>query len=102
MGIQLYLLVYVNDIVVTGNNVTTINNFKNALSKRFSLKDLGLLHYFIGVEVLPNAYGLIFSQSKYISNKPLPSSSFQPNLIKLGVVDTSPNLRGTKGTISAA
>lgn len=68
MGIQLYLLVYVNDIVVTGNNVTAINNVKNALSKHFSFKDLGLLHYFIGVEVLPNAYGLIFSQSKYISD----------------------------------
>ncbi|XP_019241541.1 PREDICTED: uncharacterized protein LOC109221518 [Nicotiana attenuata] len=66
MGITLYLLVYVDDIVVTGNNETTINNIKDTLSKRFSLKDLGLLHFFLGVEVLSSADGLIFSQYNYI------------------------------------
>lgn len=49
----IFLLVYEDDIVITGNNLQTINNIKSALSNRFSLKDLGPLHFFLGLEVLP-------------------------------------------------
>ncbi|KAL6328776.1 hypothetical protein AAG906_003793 [Vitis piasezkii] len=50
-GTILYLLVYVDDIIITGNNVEAAQTFIQQLSQRFSLKDLGPLTYFLGVEV---------------------------------------------------
>ena len=47
-----YLLVYVDDLVITGNNSTFINNVIQHLSNRFHLKDMGDLHFFLGVEVI--------------------------------------------------
>ncbi|RVW53564.1 Retrovirus-related Pol polyprotein from transposon RE2 [Vitis vinifera] len=49
-GTILYLLVYVDDIIITGNNVEAAQTFIQQLSQRFSLKDLGPLTYFLGVE----------------------------------------------------
>ncbi|GKE03301.1 retrovirus-related pol polyprotein from transposon RE1 [Tanacetum coccineum] len=48
-----YLLVYVDDIVLAGNDSQFLDHFVNALSKKFSIKDLGILHHFLGVEVVP-------------------------------------------------
>ncbi|KAG8489320.1 hypothetical protein CXB51_017422 [Gossypium anomalum] len=62
----IYLLVYVNDIIVTGNTSSTISQFLQHLSDRFSLKDLSHLHYFLGVKVIPYVDGLFLSQRKYI------------------------------------
>ncbi|BBH07387.1 transposable element gene, partial [Prunus dulcis] len=49
-----------------GNNSTLVAKFIQLLATRFSVKDLGSLHYFLGVEVLPTATGLFLSQQKYI------------------------------------
>ncbi|KAJ9705530.1 hypothetical protein PVL29_003532 [Vitis rotundifolia] len=59
------LLIYVDDIIVTGNDNNIISDLISTLSSEFSLKDLGSLHYFLGLEVkhLPN--GLFVSQTKY-------------------------------------
>jgi histone deacetylase 1/2 len=65
-GNLLYLLVYVDDIILTGNNDTTVQKFIQLLSHRFSLKDLGNLSYFLGVEVFPNDHGILLSQRRYI------------------------------------
>ena len=46
----IYVLVYVDDIVVMADD-TVLEKFITRLSTRFSLKDLGLLSYFLGVEV---------------------------------------------------
>jgi hypothetical protein len=43
-----------------------LSSFIAALSSRFSVKDIGSLHYFLGVEVLPTSASLILSQHKYI------------------------------------
>ncbi|GJZ46009.1 putative RNA-directed DNA polymerase [Tanacetum coccineum] len=59
------LLVYVDDIIITGNNVDEINKFKNLLSSKFLIKDLGELKYFLGIEVIKHDNGLSFSQRKY-------------------------------------
>ncbi|GJU39567.1 ribonuclease H-like domain-containing protein [Tanacetum coccineum] len=49
-GLFIGLLVYVDDIVITGNDLTKIENFKSFLSSKFMIKDLGKLKYFLGIE----------------------------------------------------
>ncbi|CAL9203433.1 unnamed protein product, partial [Musa hybrid cultivar] len=49
-GNTIYLLVYVDDIIVTGNDPLEVQTFLNQLADRFSLKDLGPLSYFLGME----------------------------------------------------
>jgi hypothetical protein len=55
----IYFLVYVDDLVVTGNDPSSIASFITAISTKFSVKDLG-------IEVLPTPSGLFLSQQKYI------------------------------------
>lgn len=64
-GVFLALLVYVDDIVITGNNVDEIEKFKGFLKSKFMIKDLGPLKYFLGIEVLDNKDGICLSQRKY-------------------------------------
>ncbi|GJY90673.1 putative RNA-directed DNA polymerase [Tanacetum coccineum] len=61
----LILLVYVDDIVITGSNLDEINKFKRFLASKFQIKDLGSLKYFLGIEVLENKNGICLSQRKY-------------------------------------
>ncbi|RVW83187.1 Retrovirus-related Pol polyprotein from transposon RE1 [Vitis vinifera] len=65
-GNLLYLLVYVDDIILTGNDDTMVHKFMQLLAHQFSLKDLGHLSYFLGVEVIPNDHGILSSQQSYI------------------------------------
>ncbi|GJT84605.1 putative RNA-directed DNA polymerase [Tanacetum coccineum] len=59
------LLVYVDDIIITGNNVDEIEKFKSYLNTKFMIKDLGKLKYFLGIEVIDTDRGLCLSQKKY-------------------------------------
>jgi hypothetical protein len=61
-----YLLVYVDDFIITGNNSTFIDNVIWHLSNQFHLKDLGDLHFFLGVEVIQTHAGLFLTQHKNI------------------------------------
>lgn len=65
-GVLLYVLVYVDDIIVTGNHQANIDSFVSTLDTQFSLKDLGPISYFLGVEVTPITDGLFLNQHKYI------------------------------------
>jgi Reverse transcriptase (RNA-dependent DNA polymerase) len=47
----IYLLVYVDDIILTGNVFSAINALLTKLHSQFSIKDLCKLHYFLGIEV---------------------------------------------------
>nr|GEV13657.1 hypothetical protein [Tanacetum cinerariifolium] len=62
----LYILVYVDDIIVTCNNKGTIDNIICQLGSAFALKDLGQLNYFLGIEIVPHVSGILLSQKKYI------------------------------------
>ncbi|GKD30867.1 putative RNA-directed DNA polymerase [Tanacetum coccineum] len=62
----LYILVYVDNIIVTGNNKGTIDNIICQLGSAFALKDLGPLNYFLGIEIVPHVFGILLYQKKYI------------------------------------
>ena len=47
-----YLLVYVDDLVIIGNNLCFVSEIVAQLSNRFSLKDMGQLNFFLGMEVI--------------------------------------------------
>jgi len=59
------VLVYVDDIVLTGNNPAATVHFKNYLHTCFSIKDLGILKYFLGIEAARSPQGLFLCQRKY-------------------------------------
>jgi Reverse transcriptase (RNA-dependent DNA polymerase) len=60
------ILVYVDNIIITGNNLEKIRQVKKQLRKNFDIKDLGLLKYFLGIEIAHSPKGLFISQRKYI------------------------------------
>ncbi|KAJ0909110.1 putative RNA-directed DNA polymerase [Helianthus annuus] len=64
-NVTVFLLVYVDDIVLTGNSVVEIEKIKKVLHDTFKIKDLGILKYFLGIEVLYNKGEVCFSQRKY-------------------------------------
>ncbi|KAK5839222.1 hypothetical protein PVK06_007996 [Gossypium arboreum] len=62
----LYVLVYVEDIIVTSSDSSAINQFVKSLHHQFSLTDLGKLNYFLGIEVTYTTDGLVLNKKKYI------------------------------------
>ncbi|KAJ0801453.1 putative RNA-directed DNA polymerase [Helianthus annuus] len=64
-NVIIILLVYVDDIVVTGNNKDEIEKVKASLRENFKIKDLGVLRYFLGIEVLYSDSCVCLSQRKY-------------------------------------
>ncbi|XP_021758730.1 uncharacterized protein LOC110723689 [Chenopodium quinoa] len=59
------LAVYVDDIVITSTNEASILALKAHLHSVFSIKDLGRLHYILGIEVLHLSQGIILTQRKF-------------------------------------
>jgi len=58
------LLLYVDDLFLTGDE-SLIEEVKGKLSAEFEMKDLGSLHYFLGLEVWQKEDGIFLSQGKY-------------------------------------
>ena len=61
----MYLLLYVDDILLTGSSNTLLNMLIFQLSSTFSMKDLGPVHYFLGIQIKTHPSGLFLSQTKY-------------------------------------
>ena len=61
----LFLLLYVDDIIVTGNNVAALQSLIVTLGKEFDLKDLGPLKFFLGLQIEYKAIGFFVHQRKY-------------------------------------
>ena len=66
-GITLILL-YVDDMIITGDDTTGIHNLQKFLSQQFEMKDLGTLSYFLSLEVTFSSDGYYLSQAKYASD----------------------------------
>ena len=59
------LIVYVDDIILTGDDLIEMERLKKSLAFSFEIKDLGTLRYFLGMEVARSRKGLVVSQCKY-------------------------------------
>jgi hypothetical protein len=59
------VLIYVDDLILSSNDVFAVQRFKNYLSHCFHMKDLGKLKFFLGIEVARNSDGIFFCQRKY-------------------------------------
>ena len=60
------LIVYVDDILITGNDEEEIKDISEGLARQFDIKALGTLKYFLGIEVAHSKEGIFISQYKYI------------------------------------
>lgn len=87
-----YVLIYVDDIIVTGNNSVFISTLLAQLQTKFAIKDLGNLHYFLGIEVLKDSNGLFLTQHKYALEV----------LTKAGMLDCKPSLSPSSTKSSSA
>jgi hypothetical protein len=104
VGSHLIILVlYVDDLILTGSDSKLLNHVKTSLKKKFEMTDLGFLHYFLGLQVLQTNEGIFLSQSKYACDllrrfhmddcKPSPSP-FQSG-VKIYATCTSPEVDAT-------
>ena len=59
-------LIYVDDVIIKGDDSKSIKGKHIFLDERFSIKDLGALKYFLGIEVARTKEGLVLSQRKYV------------------------------------
>ena len=62
---KIFLLLSVDDIIVTWSNPSHVLELVLQLGKKFSMKDLGPLHFFLGIEVNYFDGGIHLNQSKY-------------------------------------
>lgn len=58
-------LIYVDDVIIAGNDEIKIQEIKGRLDKEFSIKDLGPIKFFLGIEVAHTKKGMVLSQRKY-------------------------------------
>ena len=57
---------YVDDIVLIGDDLEEMQKLKEYMSKEFEIKDLGNLKYFLGIEFAKSKHGIFISQRKYV------------------------------------
>jgi histone deacetylase 1/2 len=66
-GVVVYLLIYVDDIIVGSSSNAATEALLRDLQTEYALKDLGELHYFLGIEVKKVCTGILLTQQKYAS-----------------------------------
>uniref|UniRef100_A0A803Q8I4 Reverse transcriptase Ty1/copia-type domain-containing protein n=1 Tax=Cannabis sativa TaxID=3483 RepID=A0A803Q8I4_CANSA len=64
----IYVLVYVDDILIMGSDDCLVDSLVTELNTRFALKDLGLVYYFLGIQVTRTAAGIHLTQTKYLQD----------------------------------
>ncbi|XP_028965083.1 uncharacterized mitochondrial protein AtMg00810-like [Malus domestica] len=63
---NLVVLIYVDDLIITSDNIEEINALKSSLHQQFAIKDLGILKYFLGIKMATSSKGLFFNQMRYV------------------------------------
>jgi hypothetical protein len=80
LGKTVTLIIYVDDMIVIGNDEEGISELQRYLASEFEMKDLGELKYFLGIEVYRSKLGIFLSQRKYVLDL----------LAKTGMLDCKP------------
>ena len=62
---MIIVCLYVDDLLFTGNDVKMMQNFKQDMMQAYEMSDLGLLNYFLGIEVSQVKEEIFISQKKY-------------------------------------
>ena len=62
------MCLYVDNLIFTRNNLKMIAEFKGAMMKHFEVTDLGLMPYFLGIEVVQQDDEIVISQKKYAND----------------------------------
>ena len=62
------MCLYVDDMIYMGYCESLVEEFKSCMMGKFDMSDLGLLHYFLGLEVNQNKDGIFMSQKKYVAD----------------------------------
>jgi hypothetical protein len=57
--------VYIDDLIITDSDRDNIRSFKEEIAVTFKMSDLGLLHYYLGIEVKQSMSGISLSQGAY-------------------------------------
>lgn len=78
-----YLVVYVNEIIITGSDSDEIVDVKRYLGKVFQTKDLGHLQNILGIEVARSKQGIYISQQKYVMDL-----LYEASMLRCKPVDT--------------
>jgi len=63
------IVIYVDDLIITGDSDVDISDLKKLLKQKFEMKDLGELRYFLGIEVIQSPKGIWLLQRQYALNK---------------------------------
>ena len=84
------LIVYIDDIILTEDDIEELERLKNELAATFEIKDLGTLKYFLGMEFARSKEGIFVNQRKYVLN--LLSETGLLNC-KLAETPVEPNLK---------
>ncbi|KAB2618169.1 hypothetical protein D8674_014038 [Pyrus ussuriensis x Pyrus communis] len=71
------VIIYVDDMIVTGDDTMEIERLQGHLSSKFEMKDLGGLKYFLGIEVAKSQEGIYLSKRKYVLDL-LSETGFKP------------------------
>jgi histone deacetylase 1/2 len=66
--ITIFVLIYVDDIIVTSSSNQAVTALLHDINKDFALKDLGELHFFLGIEVKKMHGDLLHTQEQYASD----------------------------------
>jgi hypothetical protein len=67
-GVHIFMLIYVDDIIITGTHPDMIHKLVQTMQQEFPVKDLGSLSFFLGIQVTRGPAGIHLCQSKYISD----------------------------------
>ena len=60
------LIIYVDDIIITGDDAKEISRLQEQLSTEFEMKNLGGLKYFLGIEISRSRQGIFLLQRQYV------------------------------------
>ncbi|CAL8147678.1 unnamed protein product [Prunus armeniaca] len=110
-SIHIYLLIYVDNILVTGSDPSCITTLISNLGRQFSMKDLGPANYFLGMEFVRTPSGLSITQTKYVVDllkrvnmheaKPVPTPALSGRRLSISDGDPLPDPTEYRSTVGA-